>query len=123
MSDELSTFTVLAEDKPLSCSRCGGPIGKRIVVAEWNDVRFGYCEKVPERNGMTKLAWLEDRAKNDFVSGLWLSDLLEVERAAREYFELEQSWPNNLGEADEARDKLGAALAALQEPHQDRYGQ
>lgn len=44
MPDPLNpTFTVLANDKPLACSRCGGPIGNKLVTAEWNRIHFGYC--------------------------------------------------------------------------------
>lgn len=40
------TFTILPKDRPFQgfCSRCGSVIGKKLTVAEWNQVRFGYCE-------------------------------------------------------------------------------
>lgn len=73
---------------------------------------------------MTKLEWLQERAKADFVSGLWLSDLLEVERAARQLCGLtvsEEGCQSHL--LRRAINNLQAALATLQEPHEDRYGQ
>lgn len=41
----MSTFTVLASDKPgeFVCSRCGAALTGRVVTAEWNGLRFAYC--------------------------------------------------------------------------------
>jgi hypothetical protein len=39
------TFTILASDKAFAgcCSRCGGPVGADLLIAEWNGLNFGYC--------------------------------------------------------------------------------
>jgi hypothetical protein len=50
----VTQFTVQPTDRPSDalCSRCGGQLSGRAVVAEWNGLKFSYCRtcqpKMPE---------------------------------------------------------------------------
>lgn len=35
--------TILPQDRPLGCSRCGGPLAEKTPFASWNGVLFGVC--------------------------------------------------------------------------------
>lgn len=39
----MSEAKILPNDKPQCCSRCGVPLGKQVVVLEWNGLNFQYC--------------------------------------------------------------------------------
>lgn len=48
----MKEFVILPNDRPFNgcCSRCGGQMGSRMVVALWNDVPFAYCPNCQVRD-------------------------------------------------------------------------
>lgn len=45
----MTQLSILPGDKPYlplcRCSRCGGQVGTKVVVAEWNGLEFWYCSR------------------------------------------------------------------------------
>lgn len=44
----MNAFTILPKDQPSTegrCSRCGEPLTGNTEAAEWNGIRFEYCQE------------------------------------------------------------------------------